>query len=267
MIAALFRRNVAANAIRVVACAIGLLVWGAVLPLVYSAFGKTLGTFIRDNPLLSQFSQYGGGDLFSLTGAMAIGFIHPFTLLLMGIIAVGLPVISIAGERQRGTLEVLLARPISRHTLYLVLFAAGALFLGLLLALELAANVVSASVVGVAGELDLARLPILWLNGWLLFVAFMAIGFAASVSFDRLAPALGVTLLVLIVSYLLDVISSLWPDASWLGDYSLFGYVKAKPILEGHVSPLDFGVLVVVIAVAVGYAWWEFPRRDIAAPS
>jgi ABC-2 type transport system permease protein len=267
MIAALFRRTVSANAIRVLACGIGLLAWGLVLPLVYSAFGKTLGTFIRDNPLLSQYSQYGGGDLFSLTGAMAIGFIHPFTLLLMGITAVGLPVISIAGERQRGTLEVLLARPISRHTLFSVLFATGALFLGLLMALELLANVVSASAVGVGGELDLSRVPILWLNGWLLFMAFMAIGFAASVSFDRLGPALGVTLVVLVVSYLLDVISSLWPAAAWLGDYSLFSYVKAKPILEGHVSPLDFVLLAAVTAIAVGYAWWEFPRRDIAAPS
>ena len=65
MIAALFRRTLAANAIRVLACGVGLLVWGLVLPLIYSAFGKTLGTFIRDNPLLSQFSQYGGGDLFT----------------------------------------------------------------------------------------------------------------------------------------------------------------------------------------------------------
>ncbi len=60
--------------------------------------------------------------------------------------AVGFPVAAIAGERQRGTLEVLLARPISRRALYVTMFVAGALFVGLLLALELTANVVSASV-------------------------------------------------------------------------------------------------------------------------
>ena len=41
------------------------------------------------------------------------------------------------------------------------------------------------------GELAIERLPLLWLNGMLLWGAFAAIGLAASVSFDRLTPALG----------------------------------------------------------------------------
>ena len=34
---------------------------------------------------------------------------------MLGIIAIGYPATAIAGERQRGTLEVLLARPVSRR--------------------------------------------------------------------------------------------------------------------------------------------------------
>jgi len=47
------------------------------------------------------------------------------TLLLVGIVAVAFPALAIAGERDRGTLEVTLSRPISRHGLYVTLFLAG----------------------------------------------------------------------------------------------------------------------------------------------
>jgi ABC-2 type transport system permease protein len=266
VIRALFLRTVAANRIRLLACAVGLAVWGSALPVIYATFGKSLGGLIKNNPLLSQFSQFGGGDLFSLSGAMAIGFIHPFTLLLMGLTAVGLPVLSIAGERQRGTLEVLLSRPISRRMLYFVLFAAGALFLGGLLALSLGVEVASAGIMGVLNEMNAGNVPMLWFNGWLLFVAFMSIGFAASVSFDRLAPALGVTLVILLAMYLVDVLASLWPDVRDLDRYTLFHYVQAKRILDGHSSLTDLAVLGVVSLLAMGFAWVVFPRRDLAAP-
>jgi ABC-type transport system involved in multi-copper enzyme maturation permease subunit len=266
VIAALFRRTVAANRIRLLACAIGLLVWGGVMPVIYAQFGRQFGSFIEQNPFLSQFTRFGGGDLFSLPGSMALGYIHPIMLLLVGIIAIGLPILAVAGERQRGTLEVLLARPLSRHTLYVVVYLAGALFLGALLALNLLASVVSANIMGVAGELDTRNLPSLWLNGWLLYLAFMSIAFAASVSFDRLTPALGLTLVVLVVMYLVNVISSLWPDVAWLDPYTLFHYLKARDVLTGTVRVADLALLAIVSAIAVGYAWIVFPRRDLAAP-
>jgi ABC-type transport system involved in multi-copper enzyme maturation permease subunit len=263
----LFWRTIAANRVRLVLCAIGLAAWGLVLPMMYATFGKDMARLLGSNPMFEQFSRFGGGDLFSLHGAIALGFIHPFTLLLMGIMAIGYPAIAIAGERQRGTLEVLLARPISRHRLYLTLLVAGLLFLGVLLAIELGANALSATIMGVGGDLAMGQLPWLWLNGWLLFSAYLAIAFAASVSFDRLPPALGVPLIFLLLNYLADVIGSLWPDASWLRDWSLFHLVKAQPVLQGTVTVSDFAVLAAIAAIAVGYAWVAFPRRDLAAPS
>ena len=93
MIAALFRRTVAANRVRLIACLIGHAVWGAVLPLVYASFGRPVGAFIRNsnNPLLEQFASFGGGDMFSLSGAMALGFIHPFAIAVTGIIVGRVP--------------------------------------------------------------------------------------------------------------------------------------------------------------------------------
>ena len=86
-------------------------------------------------------------------------------------------------------------------------------------------------------------MPLLWLNGVLLFGSFAAIGLAASVSFDRLTPALGLTLGIVVVMYFLDVLGSLWPDAEFLQPYSLFHYLKPKAVLTGASEPFDFAVL------------------------
>src|SRR2546429_141490 len=80
---------------------------------------------------------------------------------------------------------------------------------------------------GVLDHLPVDRLPMLWLNGMLLWGGFATIGLAASVSFDRLTPALGVTVAIVIVMYFLDILGSLWPDAKGLQPYSLFHYLAS----------------------------------------
>jgi ABC-type transport system involved in multi-copper enzyme maturation permease subunit len=267
MTGVLLWRTFAANRVRIIGCTIAMLVWGLVLPLVYASFGRLYGDFVRNNPLLEQFSQFGGGDLFSLGGAIALGFIHPFAIAICGVIAIGVPILSIVAERQRGTLEVLLARPLSRHSLILVVLVVGVTALALLLAAQLGSSIVGAWVAGVGDEIDVARLPLVWAMGLLLFVSFLAIALAASVSFDRTMPALGLTLLIVLVMYLFEVISSLWPDVRWLGDLSLFHYVRAKELLDGSVRPTDALIIGGVGLGALVWAWVVFPRRDIGAPS
>jgi hypothetical protein len=101
----------------------------------------------------------------------------------------------------------------------------------------------------------------------LLWTAIGAIGLAASVSFDRLSPALGVTLAIVIVSYFLEILGSLWPDAAGLQPYSIFHYLKAKEVLAGSADATGFVLLAVVAIAAVAWALAVFPRRDLAAPS
>ena len=67
--------------------------------------------------------------------------------------------------------------------------------------------------------------------------------------------------------YFLEVLGSLWPDAAGLQRYSLYHYLQAKNVLNGEIDPANFLLLAAVIVVAAAFAWWEFPRRDLAAPS
>ena len=256
-----------ANRWRLLIVAVALLVWGTILPIVYDSFGVQFQQLFESGAVPSQFAQFGGGDIFSLTGAVALGFVHPIAVGLNLVFAVGFAASAVAGERQRGTLEVLLSRPLSRRGVYLTLALAGAVFVALAIAALVAGAFVGSAATGRTAELGVGNLPIMWVNGALLFWAFGAIALLASVSFDRLTPAVGISLAVVLVSYFLDVLGSLWPDAKWLQPYSLFHYVDAKADLAGLPHASDFVVLAAVIAVAVGAALVVFPRRDLAAPT
>jgi hypothetical protein len=103
---------------------IALAAWGFLLAVVYARFGSQFTALMQSGMLPEQFARFGGGDVFSLAGSIALGLIHPIAISLTSVFAVGFSSAAVAGERQRGTLEVALARPLSRRVLYLSLLAA-----------------------------------------------------------------------------------------------------------------------------------------------
>jgi ABC-type transport system involved in multi-copper enzyme maturation permease subunit len=264
---AYFVHTMRANALRLVVVAAALMLWGGLLPVIYDAFGAQFEALLESGIIPEQLTRFGGGNVFSLAGSVALGFIHPFAVALVLVFAVGYASTAIAGERQRGTLEVLLARPIPRRVVYGTAALAVSVFIGICVAALAAGALVGTSLTGRAAELGAGNLPIVWLNATLLFGAFAAISLAASASFDRLTPAVGVSLAVVLVSYVIDVLGDLWPDAAWLQPYSLFHYLDPQAGLAGLPAWGDFALLAGVIVVAVAYALVVFPRRDLAAPS
>ena len=266
----LLRRTIAAQRARLLLVWLGLTLWGFLLPVIYATFGKDVEQIIRSGlfaDAMKILGRFTGGDVFSLRGSLALGLVHPIALALIAVFAVGFPATSVAGERQRGTLEVLLARPLARRALYLTLLVATVLFVALSVAAVLCGMVAGAVLYGVAADLRAADLLAAWANDVVLFGAIGALALAASVTFDRLGPALGLALGFVITSYALDIVARLWPDASWIGRYSVFHYFAPTEILAGRADPADVALLGAVFVVAVGYALWVFPRRDLAAPS
>jgi ABC-2 type transport system permease protein len=246
---------------------VAIAAWSVFLPVIYQSFGVQMKALVDSGVIPKQLTNFGGGDVFSLGGAIALGYVHPISIILLSIFAIGFTTSAVAGERQRGTLEVLLARPLSRRQVYTTLLVAVLVFIGLVLAAASIGTLIGSAVVGVLDQLHADRLPILWLNGMLIWGAFAAIGLAASVSFDRLTPALGITIAIVVVSYFLEILGSLWPDAQGLQRYSLFHYLAARDILNGTIDVVGLVLLAIVGAVAIGVAVVVFPRRDLAAPS
>ena len=263
----LFRHTWRSQRLKLAIVSTALGVWGFFLPVVYARFGSQFKAVMESGLFPEQFARFGGGDIFSLPGSIALSFIHPIAIILTSVFSIGFSATAIAGERQRGTLEVALARPISRRAFYLTVITAAFVFVAITTASLLAGGVAGSLFSGVMGELTIRNLPLLWLNSVLLFGSFAAVGLAASVSFDRLSPALGVTIGFVVVMYFFEILGSLWPAAEKLQPYSLFHYLKPKVILMGAGAPLDEAVLAAVIVVAMVWALLLFPRRDLAAPS
>ena len=264
---AVFRHALRQNRVRLLIVVAALMLWGALMPVIYAAFGVEMQEIIRQFPMIEQFARFGGGSMFSLPGSVGLGFIHPIAIALLAVFAIAYPVTAVAGERQRGTLENVLARPVSRRSFYVTLLVVAVLLIALSVAAALVGALVASAAVNRLDELEAQNLPLLWLNGTLLYVAFASIGLAASVSFDRAAPAAAVTLAVVLVAYFLQVLGSLWPDAEWLQPYSLFYYLKPEEVLTNGLSLVDIGLLAAVAALGVIYAVIVFPRRDLAAPA
>ena len=264
---ALFKQTWRAQRIRIALVSTALGAWGCLMPVIYAKFGSQFQALFDSGVFPEQFAKLGGGDIFSLPGSIALGFIHPIAIILTSVFSVGFASAAIAGERQRGTLEVALSRPIARRTFYLTLLAAALGFVAVTVTALLAGTFAGAAFTGITAQYPIRHVPLLWLNGVLLFGAIAAVGLAASGSFDRLAPALGLTLGFVLVMYVLEILGSLWPAAEILQPYSVFHYLKPKPILLGEAAPLDLAVLAAVIAAAMAWALVVFPRRDLAAPS
>jgi ABC-type transport system involved in multi-copper enzyme maturation permease subunit len=240
--------------------------WGLLIPTIYVSFSDALRELANSGAIPEQLMNFGSGSLFTVPGAITLGFQHPLALAFLGIFAVGTTTSAIAGERERGTLEVLLARPLSRHGLYLTVAGAVVLLLALELIAILGGQGAGILLQGISDEVDLGALPLVFANGLLLWAAFAAFGLAASVSFDRHAPAIGLSMAFLLVNYFLEILGSLWTDVDWTQEYSLFHHFNPTEILTGNPDPLDFVILGIAVLVPAVFAWVVFPRRDLAAP-
>jgi ABC-2 type transport system permease protein len=254
------------NRTRMIALFVAGFGWGILIPIIYSSFSDVIRQLANSGAFPKELMNFGSGTLFTVPGAITLGFQHPLAIAFLGIFAIGTTTGAIAGERERGTLEVLLARPLSRRTLYLTVATAVVVLLAVEMASMLAGQWAGIVATDIGDQVDASAFWLVFANGLLLWAAFGAFSLAASVSFDRRAPALGLALAYLLVAYFLEILGSLWTDVAWSQEYSLFHHFQPSELLTGDADPIDFVILGLAVLIPVVYALVVFPRRDLAAP-
>lgn len=263
----LLRQTLRTLRVRLVAVALAGIGWGILMPVIYTQFSEAFRDLANSGVIPEELLNFGSGSLFTLPGTVTLGLQHPLAIAMVGIFAVGAAAVSVAGERMRGTLEVLLARPISRLTLYWSLLVAILLVVIVVLVAILGGMLIGAAIVGVSDEMDVARMPLVLLNGFGLWAAFTTFSLAMSVTFDRPGPAIGLSLAWLLLHYFLEILGSLWTDAAWAQEYSLLHHFNPGEILTGTLDPIDLVIVFVAALVPIAYALYVFPQRDLAAPA
>jgi ABC-2 type transport system permease protein len=192
-------------------------------------------------------------------GFLSLAFFS-FMPLILGVFAVlggsGL----LAAAEENGTLDLILAHPVSRTALFLGrLLAFGAATLAIL-ALSWLGFVVAMNWSSLAVSWGAMALPFLSLLAVLLFFGTLALLLSMVLPSRRLAAMTAG--MVLVVSYFLTTLARLDTSLETVARLSpLFYYQGGEAIL--NFDGLWFGGLLAVAGLFTVLAWWSFEQRDI----
>lgn len=179
-------------------------------------------------------------------------------LMLMGIAGP-----AIAGEIEKGTIELILSRPVSRLGLFFGRYLAGVLALLLLLASSLLSVIPLAGVFGV--KYAAANYMTASLAGLLFGLAVLSLGMLFSAWFSeksRVYFAAGGTLGIM---YILSAAANLTDKADALKYLSFFYYFDGIQVLmKNTINFQSIAVLAIFIILSTALAAYHFNRRDIA---
>lgn len=230
---------------------------------------------IRDNDEMKQlidqypealkaFFAFGGQFDFTSAAGYLGGELFSFMIpLLFLVAAVGNGASSIAGEEDRGTLDLLLAMPLPRWRVALEKLAAmvlevAALGAVLWLALWLGAQAFSMEISG-------WHLASATTGAVLLAIAYGAIAFMLGAGTGRKGLAIGVSIAAAVTGYLVNSLAALVDALGPFQKASPFYHYATSDLLRRGLAPwhMLFLVAVAVAATAVGIMLFE--RRDVSA--
>jgi ABC-2 type transport system permease protein len=248
----------------------------------FERFGVSVDTIrgiIFEGPGQIMQAVIGGADIHieRASELMTVAYVHPLTMTLLCLYAVGRSAQAIAGEIDRGTMELLLAQPLRRSQVIAAHCLVDLIALPPLCLALWAGTWTGAVLTGATNAASpLQRLePLLFLPG---LVAVGGMLWAASgltiwlSSMGRSRPRVwGGAALLLLSLYLINVIGQLWQPLEPLRRLTLFYYYQPQDmILPGRVEPMliaqRLGVLFGVGAAGYVLAWITFCRRDLPAP-
>lgn len=258
---------------------------------IFEGPGKLMRTFM-------------GGETIHIENAMdilSIGYVHPLVQTIFCIWAIGRGSGAIAGEIDRGTMELLLAQPIRRYKVILAHLTVEMIAIPLFCICLLAGTWLGVRLIGPIGinqdvlnmlpfkvDLDPAKLqvypgafgPGLWNAAGLLFaIGGYTMWLSAAGRFR--GRVMGAAVLITLLQFLINVLGQLWDAVEFLRPFTVFYYYQPQQIILQHrwtvdlasvwglSQPLRVPVLAVLFGVGVvGYAMalWTFCRRDLPAP-
>jgi ABC-2 type transport system permease protein len=228
---------------------------------------ESVKTFIQFLDMLPSFIKTAlGGEALkvgNVSGLIAIGYQHPLVLTLYMLFAVGVPTGLLAGEVQKGTMELILSRHVTKTQVYI---CAGLITITGMFALVLVmfcGTVFATSMYEFGQDVPLYSFFKAAINGGILASAAGGIALLAAACFQR-NTAVWLTVAYLIVNYFVSVIAEWWPRMKWLYPTTIFYYVDGKKIFSEAGWPLgDIFVLVSILVVSTLLGGVIWSRRDL----
>ncbi|QDU18216.1 ABC transporter permease subunit [Urbifossiella limnaea] len=249
----------------------------------------------------------GGGDVQfqEPDDFLAVGLMHPIVIILCSVWAVGRAAGAVAGEVDKGTMELLMSQPVPRSRLILAHLMVDAVAIPLL-CLSLHAG--TRAGLWLVGDFkpdytavreflekngspgmvaliptddrtitpDVSRQPLALVNTAALMFALSGLTMALSAAGRSRWKVVGYGVLAGVLMFAANVLGQLWDAAGWVRPFSAYFYYQPQKIMlrGGDWTADPFGVAgvpvvpVLLAAGALGYALalWVFTRRDLPAP-
>jgi len=208
-------------------------------------------------------------DLTSFEGFIASSIVQ-FTPVLLGIYAIMTSTDAMAGEEDRGELEILLAMPVRRARL--VSTKALAVAVALASILLVAGTATALALRSIEGKVEVGVTPVelflAILSGLPVVLAFAMIGLFFGVYLPDRRAAASATTAVFVASYFGEIVARMADRLDGIGRLSPFSYFDSTATLftEG-VHAGDVAVLVGVAGLFFGLALASFERRNVTAGS
>lgn len=206
-----------------------------------------------------------GGDYLqagNTAGLITIGYEHPFVLFLYMFFAVGVPTGLLAGEVQKGTMELILSRRVTKLHVYI---CAGLITVSGMFALVMVmflGTVTAIHIYDFGQPIPLDMFFRIAIDGGLFASTVGAISLFCAALFSSRNIAVGIAVTFLVVNYFISIISKWWPRMSFLKDATLFRFVGGPKIVAGWPFA-DMYVLAAIFLFATlcGAVIWR--RRDL----
>ena len=245
--------------------------WGiglAAVAAMYAAFYPSITQSAGDlqaylDKMPDAFKELVGENYTSPAGYLRAELFSLLGPILFLVFAIGAGAKAIAGEEESRSLDLLLSTPLARARVV------GDKALATLLAMVGLTGFLFVVVVVIGRPFDLvvpvidaaAACVMLLLIG----LAFASMALAVGCATGRKSTTYGITGVVAVATYVLNVLAPAVSSLAWARPLSPFRwYLEPDPLTTGlHLA--NVAVLLGIVAVCVALAFWSFRRRDLAA--
>jgi ABC-2 type transport system permease protein len=196
----------------------------------------------------------------SYLGSTVFGLLVP---ILLAVFAISAGVRAIATDEEAGTLDLVMAHPVSRVSLALQRLGA------IIVELALIAGLVGLVIIGLRGpaefpEVSVANIAAISLQLALFGLFFGALAFSVGAWTGRKTLALGAGAGVAVLAYLANSFLPQIEGLEWTEKVSPFHwYLGGEPLRNG-LDASGIGLLLGVSVVLIALGTWRFTRRDLA---
>lgn len=261
------RRSIADKRLSILVYAIGVAAYAVMILAIWPSLRENISAL---NDLWQSYPEgirkaFGGENMSFATfdGFLSVEYFNQMWVIVMTAFSISIATGAIASEIEKGTMELLLAQPVSRRSLLLtrhLFFELGLLFLigATLIPIAIGSPLVN-------GDMNHLGLLAFVVPSFLFFTAIGSSTFFFSVLFNSRGTAIFVSLGIIIISYALDILAKINDTIGNAHFLSIFYYWDPYRYLHDiDFAWGDLAVLVAITLISTAAAVYRFERRDIA---